>query len=62
MATVIKNTPVETVRGRGGIKATIWKNASANGSFYSIELSRTYKTDDGFNDSSAASATLICWF
>lgn len=57
MATEIKNAPVETIRGRGGIKATIWKNASSNGSFYSIELSRTYKTDDGFNDSRSFSDT-----
>ena len=57
MATEIKNTPVETIRARGGIKATIWKNASGKGSFYSIELSRTYKTDDGYNDSRSFSDT-----
>ena len=51
MATQIHNTPVLTLRERGGLKATVWKNSSAKGHFYSVELSRTYKTDDGYRDS-----------
>ena len=52
MATQIKNTPVATIRGRNGIKATIWKNAtSQRRAFYSCDISRTYKTDNGYGDS-----------
>jgi hypothetical protein len=51
MATAIHNKPVETLRERGGVKATIWKNSSTKGSFYSIEISRTYKTESGYGDS-----------
>lgn len=51
MANEIKNTPIDTIRGRGGVKLTIWKNSSTNGTFYSVEPSRTYKTNDGFGDS-----------
>ncbi len=51
MATAIQNKPIDTLRERGGVKATIWKNSSPKGSFYSIEISRTYKTDEGYRDS-----------
>lgn len=51
MTTVTQNKPVDTLRERGGLKATIWKNSSPKGSFYSIELSRTYKTESGYGDS-----------
>ncbi|QDT37686.1 hypothetical protein [Stratiformator vulcanicus] len=51
MATQIKNTPITTLRERGGLKATIWKNSSQRGDFYSIEFSRTYKSEDGYHDS-----------
>ena len=51
MAQAIQNKPVDTLRERGGVKATIWKNSTTNGHFYSIELSRTYKTDEGYRDS-----------
>lgn len=53
-ATVIKNTPIETLRERGGLKATIWFNATPNstkGGFYSVELSRVYRTDEGYKNS-----------
>jgi len=50
MATAISNKPVATLRERGGLKATIWKNSSTKGTFYSIEISRTYRTDDGYRD------------
>lgn len=51
MATAINNKPVDTIRERGGLKATIWKNSSTKGSFYSIEISRTYRTDQGYGES-----------
>ncbi|MEM7811340.1 MAG: hypothetical protein AAF532_07685 [Planctomycetota bacterium] len=51
MATHIKNTPITTLRERGGLKATVWKNESQRGPFYSVELSRTYKVEDEFRDS-----------
>ena len=38
--------PVNTLRDSGGLKATIWKNDSKNGTFYSVEFSRTYKQGD----------------
>ena len=51
MTTATQNKPVDTLRERGGLKATIWKNSSDKGSFYSIELSRTYRTENGYGDS-----------
>lgn len=48
MATAINNKPVDTLRERGGVKATIWKNSSTKGDFYSIELSRTSKNEQGY--------------
>lgn len=51
MATAMTNQPIDTLRERGGLKATIWKNSSSNGTFYSVEFGRTYKTDDGYRDS-----------
>ncbi|QDT57210.1 hypothetical protein Pan44_52770 [Caulifigura coniformis] len=51
MATAIQNKPIDTLRERGGVKATIWKNSSTKGDFYSIEIGRTYKTDEGYRDS-----------
>ncbi len=50
MATALKNKPVVTLRDRN-LKAVIWENESPNGNFYSVELSRTYKTENGYRDS-----------
>ena len=42
--------PALTLRD-GAIKATIWKNQSENGEFYSVTLTRTYKdVDCNFHD------------
>lgn len=38
------NQPIDTIRD-GALKATIWKNTSKNGHFYSVEISRTYKDE-----------------
>ena len=49
MATAIDNRPADTLRERGGLKATIWKNTNSSGrAFYSVEFSRTYKTEKGY--------------
>jgi len=39
-----KNKPVDTLRD-GSISATIWKNDTKDGHFYSVNFSRVY-TDD----------------
>lgn len=49
--------PVTTLRDSGGLKATIWKNDSKNGTFYSVEFSRTYKQGDVYKDSHSFSGT-----
>ena len=51
MTTATQNKPVDTLRERGGLKATIWKNSTDKGNFYSIDISRTYRTDEGYRDS-----------
>ncbi|WP_143544191.1 hypothetical protein [Rhodopirellula sp. MGV] len=44
--------PIDTIRLPGGLKATIWLNTTEKGkTFASTEISRTYKTKDGFGDS-----------
>lgn len=46
--------PLDTVRIPGGIKATTWLNTSEKGNtFTTTTITRTYKTDDGFKDSSS---------
>ena len=40
------NKPVHTVRHRS-IKATIWKNETANGPMYNVTVLRSYKDDNG---------------
>lgn len=45
--------PVDTIRD-GALKATIWRNPSEKGDFYSTTLSRTYKDDEGrYKDSNS---------
>ena len=40
------NKPVHTVRHRS-IKATIWKNETANGPMYNVTVVRSYREDGG---------------
>ncbi len=32
------------------ISAVIWRNSGENGSWYSVQLSRSYKVDDGWRE------------
>lgn len=50
------NKPADTIRD-GSLKATIWKNFSENGTFYSVEFSRTYKQGETFKDSHSFSGS-----
>lgn len=50
------NQPIDTIRD-GALKATIWKNFGENGTFYSVELSRTYKQGETYKDSHSFSGT-----
>ena len=54
--TTTKNQPTTTLRD-GAIKATIWKNTTEKGHFYSVEFSRTYKQGEVFKDSHSFSGT-----
>lgn len=54
--TTQKNQPIDTIRD-GALKATIWKNPTENGHFYSVDITRTYKVGDDSKDSSSFSGT-----
>lgn len=41
-----KSTPAVTLTD-GRMKATVWKNEGSNGPFYSVQFTRTYRTEDG---------------
>jgi hypothetical protein len=57
MTTETKNRPVDTLRALGGVKATIWGNATENGGTrYSVEFARTYKKDDKYFDTNSFDA------
>ncbi|MEM8759768.1 MAG: hypothetical protein AAGE83_05505 [Pseudomonadota bacterium] len=46
-----KNRPADTLRD-GSLKATIWRNESEKGPYHTVNLSRTYKDEQGtFHDS-----------
>ncbi len=50
-ATAINNRPADTLRERNGLKATIWKNSNSEGrSFFSVQFNRTFKTEQGYQD------------
>lgn len=44
-ATEPDNRPAHTIRYRN-LKATIWKNAGTNGSFYTVTFTRSYQDKD----------------
>ncbi len=51
------NKPLHTIRD-GSLKATIWKNAAANGEFYSVRITRTWTDEQGkFHDGDTFSGT-----
>ena len=60
MATIKSNNrPADTLRD-GPIKATIWKNFGENGTFYTVEINRTYKDEsDNYQDSDSFSGTQL---
>lgn len=54
-----KNKPVETLRD-GSIRATIWKNSSEKGDFYSVQITRTWQDDEGnYHDSDSFSGSQL---
>ena len=51
------NKPTDTLRD-GNLKATIWRNESEKGAFFSVNLTRSYKDDAGnYHDSDSFSGT-----
>ena len=51
------NKPIDTLRD-GSLKATLWKNSSENGAFYSVNLARTYKDEaDNYQDTDSFSGS-----
>ncbi len=54
--TTTTNPPIDTLRD-GALKATIWRNFGDHGTFYSVELSRTYMQGEAYRDSHSFSGT-----
>jgi len=52
----MSNQPTDTLRD-GAIKATIWARNGEKGTFYSVEISRTYKDGETFKDSHSYSGS-----
>lgn len=47
--------PVDTIRD-GSLKAVIWANFGENGTFYSVQITRTYQDEQGnYHDSDSFS-------
>jgi hypothetical protein len=46
------NVPVHTIRHRN-IKASIWKNQTAKGVMYDVRVTRSYKENDVWHDSTS---------
>jgi len=53
-----KNKPAATIRD-GALKATIWKNPSEKGHFYSVDIIGSYKVGDEFKETSSFSGSDI---
>ena len=47
-----KRKPAFTLRD-GALKATVWKNESEKGPWFSVDFSRGYRTKDGWRDTSS---------
>jgi hypothetical protein len=54
MKNAVKNVPVKTLRNRR-IKAAIWVNHGAKGTFYTVTISRSFKQNDVWRDSQSFS-------
>ena len=50
------NQPRATIRD-GALKATIWKNPTEKGHFYSVDFSRTYRDGEAYKDSHSFSGS-----
>ena len=46
------NVPIEQLRHKR-LKVAIWKNPSANGLFYTVTISRSFKKDENWFDTSS---------
>jgi hypothetical protein len=46
------NKPVYSIR-KHSLKATIWRNQSRNGPIFNVVLSRTFKSDEEFRDTTS---------
>lgn len=46
------NKPADTIRD-GKLKATIWRNESDNGTFYSVDFVRGYKDGEEWKDATS---------
>ncbi|MEW8026902.1 MAG: hypothetical protein AB2809_12300 [Candidatus Thiodiazotropha sp.] len=59
MSKKTKQRPVETLRD-GALKASIWRNESENGVFFSVTFARTYRDNDGdLNDTDSFSGSQL---
>lgn len=47
-----ENAPVHTIRHRS-IKASIWKNQTAKGAMYDVRITRSYKVNDVWHETSS---------
>lgn len=55
----LQNKPIDTIRD-GSIKATIWANFGEKGTFYTVDISRTYKDEKGnYQDAHSFSGTQL---
>lgn len=54
--TMTSNKPAATIRD-GNLKATIWRNEGQHGPWFSTEITRSFKTDNGYQDSKSFRGT-----
>lgn len=51
--------PINTIR-EGSLKATIWRNPSEKGDYYSVQITRTWRDDQGnYHDSDSFTGTQL---
>jgi hypothetical protein len=48
--------PVDTLRD-GSLKAVIWANFGEKGTFYSVQITRTYKDENGYHETGSFSGS-----
>jgi hypothetical protein len=52
MTTSKHNQPIDQIRD-GALKATIWANTGEKGVYYSVSIARTYRTENGYNETNS---------